>query len=292
MKANDELADALEQNARNLTTLGQHNAIAINLHRAASIVRTHPPAGGAVSEAMIAAGAREDFSHGDDDGEGPRYTRIYRAMHALSTPAASGTARPVTQSEAILRGMAHACLGVSTAPPASAGSEGGDGDFVGCESCSDQRVPMEVAISAGDGYFCPKCHAEWKAEYDACEHDWRDGTDEHGEACRVCNKCSGVNFNADEQPIVTTTPANADEAGYFTREIAKLSTRIAELEADPLSDAVPLPRAESIIFLDALRSRMIAQSRRVAKSPAHALRDNDWPVASTPAMPADGGKKP
>lgn len=56
-----------------------------------------------------------------------------------------------------------------------------------CEFC-EKRVREETLISLGEVSVCPKCAAEWQAEYDACEHDWEDD-DHYG---RICKKCNGV----------------------------------------------------------------------------------------------------
>lgn len=67
-------------------------------------------------------------------------------------------------------------------------------DFIQCESCGDIRVPHEDAQYSEGCYFCPKCYTEWEAEFDACEHDVSNGltSDEHGDECLVCSKCSGI----------------------------------------------------------------------------------------------------
>jgi hypothetical protein len=56
-----------------------------------------------------------------------------------------------------------------------------------CEFC-EKRVHEDDLVQHGDCSLCPKCSAEWMAEYDACDHEWeQEQTDDY----RVCKKCNG-----------------------------------------------------------------------------------------------------
>lgn len=73
--------------------------------------------------------------------------------------------------------------------------------FGGCESCGVPFQSDDDGVSMGDVYFCAKCYAEWKAEYDACEHEWGGGEYEGGQ--RICNKCNGYE---PESPELAAAP--------------------------------------------------------------------------------------
>ena len=77
-----------------------------------------------------------------------------------------------------------------------------------CEHC-DRAFPFEEAISSGDGcHFCPSCWAEWKAEFDACAHDWEAAADDNGDVGRVCLRCSGfVSDDMFDQVIRAALPS-------------------------------------------------------------------------------------
>lgn len=68
-------------------------------------------------------------------------------------------------------------------------------DFSTCDHCG-KYVPLEDAIYSEGCYFCPSCHAEFKAAFDACEHDWEPYHDEYGDPGRYCKRCCG--FVADQ----------------------------------------------------------------------------------------------
>ena len=61
-----------------------------------------------------------------------------------------------------------------------------------CEHCGSE-VPLDDAVSSEGCWYCPKCFEEWRAEFDACEHDWdaEPYYGEHGDEGRLCKKCSG-----------------------------------------------------------------------------------------------------
>lgn len=60
--------------------------------------------------------------------------------------------------------------------------------LVPCEFC-EARVREDALVQHGDVCLCPKCSAEWTAEYDACDHEWEQ---EPFDTARVCKKCNGT----------------------------------------------------------------------------------------------------
>lgn len=62
-------------------------------------------------------------------------------------------------------------------------------DLQGCEHCS-KEFPIETMTMMGDCWFCVGCYFEWRAEFEACQHDWAPGHFD-GEPGKLCNKCSG-----------------------------------------------------------------------------------------------------
>ena len=70
----------------------------------------------------------------------------------------------------------------------------------GCEHCS-KEFPLETMSCSADGcWICEGCYADFKKQFDACEHDWEPHTDEMGDEGRVCKRCSGFVLNDDQQP--------------------------------------------------------------------------------------------
>lgn len=63
-------------------------------------------------------------------------------------------------------------------------------DLQGCEHCS-KEFPIEAMTSMDDCWICQGCHAEWKKEFDACEHEWTSDIDAMGDTGKYCQKCSG-----------------------------------------------------------------------------------------------------
>lgn len=68
-------------------------------------------------------------------------------------------------------------------------------DLQQCEMCL-KEFPIEEMSSMEDVWICGGCYAEWKKEFDTCEHDWKPHTSVMSEPGRICEKCSG--FVADE----------------------------------------------------------------------------------------------
>jgi hypothetical protein len=52
-----------------------------------------------------------------------------------------------------------------------------------------------------DCWYCPKCVAEWQAEFDACQHDWEPHVSVMGDDGQYCKNCSGFVANEDWQTI-------------------------------------------------------------------------------------------
>jgi hypothetical protein len=72
-----------------------------------------------------------------------------------------------------------------------------DDDLVTCESCS-AKCGIEESVATADGCdLCPKCWAEAKAHFEACEHEWVAETDDCGEPAHACNRCSFIVCDAD-----------------------------------------------------------------------------------------------
>lgn len=59
-----------------------------------------------------------------------------------------------------------------------------------CEHCQ-KEYPIEQVHTMEGCWICDGCYAEWKAEFDACDHDWAPDHDEFGEPGKACRKCSG-----------------------------------------------------------------------------------------------------
>lgn len=59
-----------------------------------------------------------------------------------------------------------------------------------CEFCGNEHAIEDMTLME-DCWICPSCEAEWRSEFDACEHEWEPYTDTHGESGRVCKHCSG-----------------------------------------------------------------------------------------------------
>lgn len=74
-----------------------------------------------------------------------------------------------------------------------------DIEMQGCESCG-KEFPLEDMIRQQDGWFCEGCYAEFKAQFDACEHKWTPEIDDMGDEGKYCEKCCGFvadgNFEA------------------------------------------------------------------------------------------------
>lgn len=89
-------------------------------------------------------------------------------------------------------------------------------DLQGCEQCGKQ-VPIEDAIPTADGcYLCAGCDQNWRALFDACQHQWKPRTNEWGESAAVCGRCSGTvaledfpSLGLDAATVPAKEPANA-----------------------------------------------------------------------------------
>ena len=68
-------------------------------------------------------------------------------------------------------------------------------DIQACEFCS-KEYPIEDCMSMEDSWICQPCYAAWKAEFDACNHEWEPHMDSMGDAGQYCTRCSG--FVSDE----------------------------------------------------------------------------------------------
>lgn len=62
-------------------------------------------------------------------------------------------------------------------------------EMQGCEHCS-KEFPLDQVTMMGEYWFCHGCEAEWRAVFDACEHQWEDSSDD-GVQGTYCPKCSG-----------------------------------------------------------------------------------------------------
>lgn len=83
-----------------------------------------------------------------------------------------------------------------------------DMPLVPCEFC-EKRVREDSLTQHGDVSLCQKCSADWRAEYDACDHEW---AQEEFDQARVCKKCNGTDNRQlgddgadDETPSSSTT---------------------------------------------------------------------------------------
>lgn len=63
-------------------------------------------------------------------------------------------------------------------------------DLACCEACG-RSVPWENAHRHVDVWMCDNCDAEWRAQFDACVHDWEECPLDYGPG-RVCAQCSGA----------------------------------------------------------------------------------------------------
>ena len=63
-------------------------------------------------------------------------------------------------------------------------------DLQGCEHCG-KEFPLDECVTMVDCWYCDGCYKEWKAVFDACQHDWEPELSEFGEDGRYCHKCSG-----------------------------------------------------------------------------------------------------
>jgi len=59
-----------------------------------------------------------------------------------------------------------------------------------CEHCN-KEVPLEDMTRQSDGWFCEDCYAEFKANFDACDHLWSPDVDDMGDEGQYCPKCCG-----------------------------------------------------------------------------------------------------
>lgn len=73
---------------------------------------------------------------------------------------------------------------------------GSDNDQQACESC-ENVFDIEQMTMAGDVWICPECMAEWRKEFEACDHAWQPHSDG-----KVCRKCSCfVPESGNEHPV-------------------------------------------------------------------------------------------
>lgn len=59
----------------------------------------------------------------------------------------------------------------------------------------------------GDFWICQECYSGWKAEFDACDHDWVSDIDHMGDAGKYCQKCSGFVRDDDFDGLFGKAPA-------------------------------------------------------------------------------------
>lgn len=64
-------------------------------------------------------------------------------------------------------------------------------EMCGCEHCGKDFPFDDNMVRMADCWFCGGCYAEWKAEFDKCEHAWEPEDSEFGEPGRYCHKCCG-----------------------------------------------------------------------------------------------------
>jgi hypothetical protein len=63
-------------------------------------------------------------------------------------------------------------------------------DMQGCERCAAE-LPIERMSMMDDCWFCPSCVADFRKQFDACEHQWEPHTDTMGDEGQYCSKCCG-----------------------------------------------------------------------------------------------------
>ena len=81
-------------------------------------------------------------------------------------------------------------------------------DILSCECCG-KSYDINHMTPQGDVWICDGCLKEFRAEFDACDHDWHpDEMD--GEPGKYCSKCGWfVPDHASDSP--THLPAPDDE---------------------------------------------------------------------------------
>lgn len=62
------------------------------------------------------------------------------------------------------------------------------GETFTCEHC-EKDFPLEQRVAHVDVYFCEGCTAEWRKEFETCEHDFEpyNAEGEDGQYCRNCH---------------------------------------------------------------------------------------------------------
>lgn len=71
-----------------------------------------------------------------------------------------------------------------------------EADLQGCEHCG-KEFPIEQCVLMPDCWICERCYADFKAHFDACQHEWEPQQSEHNAPGRYCHKCSGFQCLAD-----------------------------------------------------------------------------------------------
>lgn len=71
-------------------------------------------------------------------------------------------------------------------------------DLQQCEHC-DKEFPIETMTSMEDCWFCEGCMGEWRARFDACEHQWNAEpyVSTMGDVGKICDRCNGFVANED-----------------------------------------------------------------------------------------------
>lgn len=64
-------------------------------------------------------------------------------------------------------------------------------DLQQCEHCI-KEFPIETMTMMEDDWFCQACVKEWRAHFDACDHQWKPYTDVMGDPSLICENCNGV----------------------------------------------------------------------------------------------------
>lgn len=65
-----------------------------------------------------------------------------------------------------------------------------------CEHCS-KDFPIESMRMMSECWFCEACTDDFHKHFETCDHKWSPHTDEHGDAGKYCENCSGFVRNED-----------------------------------------------------------------------------------------------
>jgi len=123
-----------------------------------------------------------------------------------------------------------------------------------CEHCL-QYAQIETMTHMSEAWFCQPCVENWKATFDACDHQWSPWVDEYGDQGQFCERCTGFVRNEDMADLAKPNgragrpPASASGAtplpeGEAERAVISLSAA-DRLERDRHRSALR-PKAEGV----------------------------------------------